>query len=576
MKRIIAMLLAALLLVGCGAQPTKTQPTVADLPITFGATYTDCDCRCLQLKGTGYQWEEGTLSLNVNWINQTLDEGCFGVNFTLEQKIDDEWIFCPVKSVVFIAIGCILTAGQTRPETYPITDHYALTEPGLYRIGTTCYLAEREVKLWLEFTVGETQKPTESLPPSTELEVRTQYVRTNGGWDDYDFPQTRVIPTADYLNDYYEENKEIFNLEKREHSGASMGFLDVCERYDAAFFEENYLVFVILEEGSGSVSHEVSQVLYTGYDQLSISVDRLVPEVGTDDMAAWHMILEIPRQYSVTEIDVLLYVDGTLLCGQPPKLDSGLFVRTKPPKMQLRNSEGTYEAVLGSYYWDHLVGENTRSSVIADANVAYYCYGTPFAVTDGTMELQFEEQPDSITVIYWPDDVLLPNADVAEMTMEISGNTLQLLDGGYIYSVKAKWDEDKRDYFGSAEYNFYAVLQPPHEHTVVDPSEISDCLLQVDPNVVTSIYGDRQQWAITLNQEDSVALAQILLDVVYTPETCRCMAEHLVKTDYEKYEINLTEGFARCDNVQGVFTPEQLQQVTEIVNRARENAQKEG
>ena len=449
-----------------------------------------------------------------------------------------------------------------------------MTEPGRYRIGTTCYLAERQVKLWLEFTVGETQQPAESLLPSTELEVRTQYVRTDGGWGDYDFPQTRVIPSADYLNQYYEDNKEIFNLEKREHSGASYGFLDVCQWYDEAFFEKNYLVFVILEEGSGSIEHEVSQVLYTGYDQLSISVDRLIPEVGTDDMAAWHLILEIPRQYGVAENDVLLYVDGTLLCGQPPKLDSGLFIRTKPPKMQLRNSEGTYETVLGSYYWDHLVGENTRSSVIADANIAYYCYGTPFAVTDGTMELLFEEQPDAIAVSYWPDDVLLPTADVTEMTMEISGNTLQLLDDGYIYSVKATWEEGKRDYHGTAEYNFYAVLQPAHEHTVTQQE--TDCLVLADPNVVTSIYGDRENWGYTLVGEDSVALAQILLDVVYSPETCRCIAEYHIKTDFEMYEINLTEGFARCENLQGTFTPEQLQKVTEIIDRARENAQKEG
>lgn len=579
MKRILAVFLLLALLTGCAqTQSPAAEPVsqVAGLPVTFGSTYTDCDCSCLQLKGTDYAWEGDSLRLNINWINQTLDEGVFGVDFTLEQWKNGSWVPCQTKNDVFIEIACILSAGQVRPEVYPITDHYALTEPGEYRLGSICHMGERATQVWLEFGVGEVEKlpePEQGNAQYTKLPVKAQYIRTDGGWEDGTFPQVSVIPSKEYLQGYYESNKENFCLERRELAHVGNGFLDACDQYNEAFFEENYLVFVILEEPSGSISHEITQVLYTGFEQLSISVERESPECGTCDMAAWHLILEIPREYAVAETDILLFIDGTLRLGEPPELDSDIFMRTKPPKMQLRNREGTWDITMGSYRWDYLAGEDTRTSVIADANLLLH-YGKAFAVTDGNVELLFEEQPDSITVDCWPESVL-EEENTENILLNTDGNSLQLLPGGYIYHVLAEWEEGKRDYFGSAEYSFYAVLQDPHEHTAGQPHTATDTQV-ISGNTVATIFGDRESWGFSLTGDEAVNLTQLLLDLPYSEETCRCMAEHSIKTEFGIFEVNLTQGFARCEKGQAQLTPQELETLTQIIAQARENAQKEG
>ena len=52
------------------------------------------------------------------------------------------------------------------------------------------------------------------------------------------------------LSDYYNTWHEVFDLERRDqvYSDSTIGFLDACDRYDEAFFETHYLIFVLLED----------------------------------------------------------------------------------------------------------------------------------------------------------------------------------------------------------------------------------------------------------------------------------------------------------------------------------------
>lgn len=65
--------------------------------------------------------------------------------------------------------------------------------------------------------------------------------------------------------------------------------------YDAAFFEDNVLAAVYLEEGSGSISHEVTGVRRVG-ETIEIHIRREIPEVGTCDMAYWTVAAAISRE----------------------------------------------------------------------------------------------------------------------------------------------------------------------------------------------------------------------------------------------------------------------------------------
>ena len=124
-----------------------------------------------------------------------------------------------------------------------------------------------------------------------------QYIRTNGYMEEMEYPVVRIIRSTDELNAYYEEYKDQYYLERREQifSDTTIGFLDACDRYDEDYFKDQILILVLLEEGSGSIRHEVSGLSLTerkGERILHISIQSIVPEVGTDDMAQWHLMIE--------------------------------------------------------------------------------------------------------------------------------------------------------------------------------------------------------------------------------------------------------------------------------------------
>ena len=60
------------------------------------------------------------------------------------------------------------------------------------------------------------------------------------------------------------------------------------------FFAQKSLVVVLIEEGSGSIRHEVTGISATE-SKLHIYIARIVPEEGTCDMAAWHIIVSADK-----------------------------------------------------------------------------------------------------------------------------------------------------------------------------------------------------------------------------------------------------------------------------------------
>ncbi len=147
-----------------------------------------------------------------------------------------------------------------------------------------------------------------------DLDINVQYIRTNGITASVEFPSTVIIKTSKQLNEYYEEFKDDFYLGRvdKVYSDTTIGFLDACDKYTDEFFNENYLVFVRLREGSGSIRHAVTRLTYGGYrpseveyqnDYSDINLDVRIahysPEEQTCDMAEWHIILEISNEFMV-------------------------------------------------------------------------------------------------------------------------------------------------------------------------------------------------------------------------------------------------------------------------------------
>lgn len=140
-----------------------------------------------------------------------------------------------------------------------------------------------------------------------------QYVRTNGYHEEIEYPVVEIIRSVEELNAYYEGNKETYDLERKDkvYADTTIGFLDACDKYDDAYFEKQVLVFVLLEEGSGSTRHKVTSVGVTSKEELLIYIETQTPETGTCDMAEWHIFVEPEAGVQVAdESNITVFLDN--------------------------------------------------------------------------------------------------------------------------------------------------------------------------------------------------------------------------------------------------------------------------
>ena len=156
-------------------------------------------------------------------------------------------------------------------------------------------------------------------PPPEVYAFDAQYIRTNGYVDDRSQLYHVVIDSKEELEAYYEANKVLFDLERKEvdYADTTIGFLDACDKYDDAYFERQNLVLIILEEGSGSIRHEITDVrrrwdengASLGWD---ITIDQFVPtEFRTADVAQWHLFLEVQMGNVIKDGDDV-WINGKL------------------------------------------------------------------------------------------------------------------------------------------------------------------------------------------------------------------------------------------------------------------------
>ena len=129
------------------------------------------------------------------------------------------------------------------------------------------------------------------LVACSTIERNVEIVRTQ--WDSSNVQgQFHIIDSADELNEYVSVEN-------------CMKLSNAVEKYDESFFENKTLVFVLLSEGSGSVSHKVRSINFNN-GVLEVKVKRKVPEIGTCDMAEWTVMFEISKEEASSIVDTKL------------------------------------------------------------------------------------------------------------------------------------------------------------------------------------------------------------------------------------------------------------------------------
>lgn len=154
----------------------------------------------------------------------------------------------------------------------------------------------------------------EMFDDAQKIDFTAQYIRTSMPKDDIDYPQVTYIGSLDELVAYYNDNWEKLGLGK-----ISDSFFTATKKYDAEFFGQNAIILTLLEEGSGSISHNVESVRVDGDGTLYLKILSISPEVGTCDMAYWHIVTEVKKDKVPSENRniVVFYNDSCVYNNSP-------------------------------------------------------------------------------------------------------------------------------------------------------------------------------------------------------------------------------------------------------------------
>ena len=190
----------------------------------------------------------------------------------------------------------------------------------VYKIAGDNYFRLRDLGRALDFFVGydEATKTVYisgakgyDIEKDPGVPFAARCIRTNGYHDGVSYPAVTLIESAGELARYFEDMQELYDFSHKEnvYSDTTVGFVDAIAAYDEAWFGSHQLLLVLIEEGSGSVRHAVTMV--TAGSSPFVEIERRIPEVGTDDMAEWHVLIETARVFDPAgEIEVRFTATG--------------------------------------------------------------------------------------------------------------------------------------------------------------------------------------------------------------------------------------------------------------------------
>jgi len=328
------------------------------------------------------------------------------------------------------------------------------------------------------------------------------------------------------------------------------------------------------DQHSGALGTEAVCEVYT--DSVGVYIDTIVPEAGTDDMAQWHIILEMRNAVEVKgEGSVQVYLDNRLAYEKGTVISpiigtQSAHIFKEPPAAKLLHGSGSTPLNRAGYSWHYPNEDGTMAAVIADSLHALDCKEIldPICVTGDYVKLAFEEAPDSVEVRCWPDTAWNTNAEPE--SVNCYDTAFDLKQGGYIYEIIAMWNESEVAHFGSVSYYAYITTEKEHDHQVAsEPQTVDGPVVGYCGNTQTTLYIDGE--AYTFMYDESVTLTDILLNLDYDPnKLCNCLPEYTVDTEFGKgYGINLTDGYARCNKGQADLTAGQLDQIRSIIEWAK-------
>lgn len=178
-------------------------------------------------------------------------------------------IFC-IKTAPHIDDGSIEYFGLG----YKVNNYLDSASPNtVFRIGTW----------FMKFNNPFSIKSGDLSPDITTIKYDSKNIKTHLYIDNFNSPSTDIIKSTSDITAY---------TKKFDDNSLSKAL----EKYTESYFKDNVLVIVNIQESSGSNTNKVDRVCkINSSNKIDIFVKRDVAEIGTDDMAMWHLLVEIDK-----------------------------------------------------------------------------------------------------------------------------------------------------------------------------------------------------------------------------------------------------------------------------------------
>lgn len=167
--------------------------------------------------------------------------------------------------------------------------------------------------LFLFFAVSCIKKETADVSKSSGIDRHTeisevhypvQYIHTNriSDYPETQYPSITVLSSRAELEKYTGENESNYDFSS---SWNSISFYNAVTKYDTAYFEKNSIIMIVLFSPSGSYTHSVDNISLGEGDEYTVNIIRFTHEADTDDVAMWHLFIEVPKESPVLDCDAL-------------------------------------------------------------------------------------------------------------------------------------------------------------------------------------------------------------------------------------------------------------------------------
>lgn len=206
-------------------------------------------------------------------------------------------------------------------------------------------------------------------PPATENAIEfsvTPHKSTNTP-SGIMFPQIRVINSVEHFNNYINEFDNEFSVER--------------EKYDEKYFEEKSLIVILLEEGSGSITHTINDLVMSEDGKLYVYIDVNVPEAGDCAMAYWHIFIE-PNSNMTDKIKDLEWTDVKLVFNRI-ELGTGELVKVEKDDRML--------SLIIPDGWEYATYETLEHKELSDLAYTFFIEFWPEGRNEGSILLACDE-----------------------------------------------------------------------------------------------------------------------------------------------------------------------------------------